>query len=80
LVTREQVELVLGRLRPLLQADGGGIELIHVRDDCSADVRLTGHVGKLPERLMTLDVGVKVALRDEIPEFETLCLVLKVSP
>jgi Fe-S cluster biogenesis protein NfuA len=28
-----------------------------------------------PSALMTLHVGVEVALRDEIPEFETLRLV-----
>jgi DNA-binding NtrC family response regulator len=41
MVTREQIESVLGRVRPFLQADGGDITLIDVHGD-SADVRLSG--------------------------------------
>jgi Fe-S cluster biogenesis protein NfuA len=74
MVTREQVESVLGRLRPFLQADGGDIELVDVSGN-SAAVRLTGMCAGCPSALMTLHVGVEVALREEIGEFETLRLL-----
>ena len=74
MVTREQVESVLGRIRPLLQADGGDIELVDVSGN-SAAVRLTGMCAGCPSALMTLHVGVEVALREEIGEFETLRLL-----
>jgi Fe-S cluster biogenesis protein NfuA len=74
MVTREQVESVLGRVRPFLQADGGDIELVEVNGK-TVDVRLTGMCAGCPSALMTLHVGVETALRDEIPEFETMRLV-----
>jgi Fe-S cluster biogenesis protein NfuA len=74
MVTRESVEAVLERIRPFLQADGGDIELLEV-DNRSAGVRLTGMCAGCPSAHMTLYVGVEAALRQEIPEFETLRLV-----
>lgn len=74
MISKEQVESVLGRVRPFLQADGGDIELVDVNGN-SADVWLTGMCAGCPSALMTLHVGVEVALRDEIAEFETLRLV-----
>jgi len=73
MVSRERVQGVLDRVRPFLQADGGDIELVTVIGN-SADVRLTGMCAGCPSAHMTLHVGVETALRDEIPEFETLRL------
>ena len=74
MITKEQVESVIGRVRPFLQADGGDIELVGVNGN-SADVRLTGMCAGCPSALMTLHVGVELALREEIAEFETLRLL-----
>jgi Fe-S cluster biogenesis protein NfuA len=74
MITKEQVESVLGRVRPFLQADGGDIEIVELNSQ-SADVRLTGMCAGCPSALMTLHVGVETALREEIPELETLRLV-----
>jgi Fe-S cluster biogenesis protein NfuA len=71
MVTRERVEGVLGRLRPFMQADGGDIELLEV-DGKSARVRLTGMCVGCPSSHLTLHLGVEAALRDEMPDFETL--------
>ena len=72
--SRERVESVLNRVRPFLQADGGDIELMGVNGN-SADVRLTGMCAGCPSAHMTMHVGVESAIREEIPEFETLRLV-----
>ena len=74
MVTRERIEGVLDRVRPFMQADGGDIELVDVTGN-SADVRLTGMCAGCPSAHMTLYLGVETALRDEVPEFETLLLV-----
>jgi Fe-S cluster biogenesis protein NfuA len=74
MVTREHVEAVLARVRPFMQADGGDIELVDVSGN-SADVKLTGMCAGCPSAHMTLYLGVETALRDEIPEFETLRLI-----
>jgi Fe-S cluster biogenesis protein NfuA len=74
MISKAQVEAVLGRVRPFLQADGGDIELVGVNGD-SADVRLTGMCAGCPSAPMTLHVGVELALREEIAGFETLRLI-----
>jgi Fe-S cluster biogenesis protein NfuA len=74
MISRDRVEHVLSRVRPFLQADGGDIELVTVSGN-SADIRLTGMCSGCPSAHMTLHVGVETALREEIPEFETLRLV-----
>jgi Fe-S cluster biogenesis protein NfuA len=74
MITRERVEAVLDRVRPFMQADGGDIEVVDVTGN-SADVRLTGMCAGCPSAHMTLYLGVETALREELPEFETLRLV-----
>ena len=74
MVSRERVETVLQRIRPLLQADGGDIELIGVEGN-NARVRLTGMCAGCPSAHMTLYLGVEMALREEIREFEQLEVV-----
>jgi Fe-S cluster biogenesis protein NfuA len=74
MVSRERIQGILDRIRPFLQADGGNIELVSITGN-SADVRLTGMCAGCPSAHMTLHVGVEEAIREEIPEFETLRLV-----
>ena len=74
MVSREHVQTVLDRVRPFLNADGGDIELVNV-DGNSAVVRLTGMCAGCPSAHMTLHVGIEAALRDEIPDFDTLNVV-----
>lgn len=71
MISKERVEAVLERVRPFLRADGGDIEVIAVTGN-SALVRLTGLCADCPSAHMTLHVGIESALREEIPEFETL--------
>lgn len=71
MLTKERVEAVLARVRPFLQADGGDIEVVEVEGQ-SAGVRLTGMCAGCPSAAMTLHLGVEAALREEIPEFDTL--------
>ena len=68
------MEAVLSRVRPFMQADGGDIVLVDVNGN-SADVKLTGMCAGCPSAHMTLYLGVETALRDEIPEFETLRVI-----
>jgi len=74
MVSRERVEAVLERVRPFLQADGGDIELLEVQGN-SAKVRLTGMCAGCPSAHMTLYMGVEMALREEIRDFEELQVV-----
>ena len=74
MVSKEGIQRILDRVRPFLQADGGDIELVSIRGN-SADIRLTGMCAGCPSAQMTLHVGVESAIREQIPEFETLRLV-----
>jgi Fe-S cluster biogenesis protein NfuA len=74
MVSRDRVQAVIERIRPLIQSDGGDIELVGVADN-TATVRLTGHCVGCPSAQMTLYMGVEMALKEEIPEFEQLLVV-----
>jgi Fe-S cluster biogenesis protein NfuA len=74
MVSRERVQAVIERIRPLIQSDGGDIELINVADN-TATVRLTGNCVGCPSAQMTLYMGVEMALKEEIPEFVQLLVV-----
>lgn len=63
---KEKVQEVINKLRPLLQRDGGDIELVDV-DDGVVKVKLTGACGSCPMSQMTLKMGVESALKKEIP-------------
>jgi len=39
---REKVEAALNRIRPVLQRDGGDVELVEVTDDGKVKVKLKG--------------------------------------
>lgn len=63
---KEKVQEVIDKLRPLLQRDGGDIELVDV-DDGIVKVKLKGACGSCPMSQMTLKMGVESALKKEIP-------------
>lgn len=74
MLSRDRVEAVLHRIRPMMQADGGDIELVEVRGN-DARVRFTGACADCPSANMTLHMGVEMALRAEIEDFGELHLV-----
>jgi len=74
MVSREKVEAVIDRIRPIIQSDGGDVELVDVVDN-KARIRMSGNCIGCPSAQMTLYMGIEMALREEIPEFEELLLV-----
>ncbi len=64
---KEKVEQVIAKIRPMLQRDGGDIQLVDVTDGI-VKVKLTGACGSCPMSMMTLKMGVENALKKEIPE------------
>jgi Fe-S cluster biogenesis protein NfuA len=63
---KAQVEKALEKIRPMLQRDGGDIELVEVTDG-TVKVRLTGACHGCPMSQMTLKQGVEKFLLQEIP-------------
>ena len=64
---KEKVEAALKKIRPMLQADGGDIELVDVSKDGVVKVKLTGACGCCPMSQMTLKNAVEQKLKKEVP-------------
>ena len=64
--TKQLVEKALEKIRPMLQRDGGDIELVEVNDGV-VKVRLTGACKGCPMSQMTLKQGVEKLLLKEVP-------------
>ncbi|MGE4291265.1 MAG: NifU family protein [Desulfovibrio sp.] len=64
---KEQVETALDKIRPVLQNDGGNVELIEVTDDGVVKVRLQGACHGCPMSQMTLKHGIERVILKEIP-------------
>jgi len=73
-ISRDQVEVVVARIRPFIQSDGGDIELVDVAGN-KATVRMSGNCVGCPSASMTLFMGLEQTLRDEVPGFEELVVV-----
>jgi Fe-S cluster biogenesis protein NfuA len=72
---REKIEEVLNsKIKPLLQADGGDIELVDVQDGV-VKVRLQGACAGCPGAAMTLQMGVERMLKEVVPEVEKVVAV-----
>ncbi|MFC1857685.1 NifU family protein [Thermodesulfobacteriota bacterium] len=65
---KEKVQAVLEKIRPMLQADGGDVELVDVEDTGIVKVRLQGACAGCPMSQMTLKNGIEKLLKQEIPE------------
>lgn len=63
----EKILKVLEEIRPMLQADGGDIELIDYNDGV-VTVRLQGACGNCPMSMMTLKAGIETKMKEAIPE------------
>ncbi len=59
---------ILEQIRPAVQDDGGDVELVAIRPDGTAEVRLHGACVGCPSSQMTLKMGIERSLRANIPE------------
>ena len=65
---RDRVAAVIDMLRPMVQGDGGDLELVDVDNSGVVSVRLHGACIGCPSASMTLSIGVERNLKDRIPE------------
>ncbi len=70
---REKVEAALEKVRPMLQRDGGDVELVEL-DEASGvvKVRLKGACHGCPMSQMTLKQGIERYLKSEVPEVSSV--------
>jgi len=67
-IDKARIETVLDKVRPAIQADGGDVELINVREDNVVEVRLKGACNGCPMATLTLKAGIERIVKEEIPE------------
>ena len=66
---KEDVEKALNKIRPMLQMDGGDVELVDVTGGV-VKVRLRGACQGCPMSQMTLQHGIEKTLKKEVPGVE----------
>ncbi len=71
----DKVTEVIESIRPMLQNDGGDIELVGVDDDNTVRVRLTGACKGCPGAAQTLKMGVERLLKERIADVKEVVAV-----
>jgi len=72
---KERVNSVIEKVRPPLEADGGGIELVEILEEEKAIVvNLTGACHGCPMSTMTVKGFVERTIVEEIPEIKEVRL------
>ncbi|MFA6133413.1 MAG: NifU family protein [Phycisphaerae bacterium] len=73
---KQQVQGVIDQIRPLLQADGGDIELVDVDEPTgTVSVRLQGACRGCPSAAMTLKMGVERHMKEKVPTVKKVVAV-----
>ena len=67
---KEKIEQALDKIRPMLIADGGNVDLVEVTQDGIIKLKLTGTCGCCPMSQMTLKMGIERLLKEEVPEIK----------
>ncbi len=69
----ERVEKALSEIRPFIEGDGGGVELIEIdKENRIVRVMLTGACTNCPSSVQTLKGGVEKAIKEHAPEIRTV--------
>jgi len=66
---KESVQTAIDKIRPMLQRDGGDVELVSVEEGV-VKVRLQGACKGCPMSQMTLKNGIERFIKQEVPEID----------
>ena len=72
---KDKVAEVIESIRPMLQNDGGDIELVGIDEDNTVRVRLQGACKGCPGAQMTLKMGVERLLKERVSEVKEVVAV-----
>lgn len=76
----ERIEAALASVRPLMEAHGGGVDLVAVVPPDTVELRLTGACHGCPAAGQTLAEGVEKAIRAHCPEIVHIRQVSRAPP
>ncbi len=68
LPVKDRVQSVINWLRPIIQSDGGDLELVDVSPEGVVHVRFHGACVGCPSLGSTLQMGIERSLREKVPE------------
>jgi Fe-S cluster biogenesis protein NfuA len=71
---QDKVKEVLDKVRPVLQRDGGNVELVGITGG-TVKVKLTGACAGCPMSTLTLKNGIERILKQEVPEVKEVVAV-----
>lgn len=71
---RQQVQQIIDRMRPAIQADGGDVELVNVVDDV-VQIRFHGACHGCPSSNMTLKYGLERHIKEKLPSVKEVVSV-----
>ncbi len=69
IIMKEMVQTVIDKIRPMLQKDGGDVELVGIEGGV-VKVRLQGACKGCPMSQMTLKNGIERFIKKEVPEVD----------
>ena len=70
---RKLIEDALNEVRPYLEADGGGVELVDIDEEArTVRVQLQGACGGCPSAGMTLKAGVEKTIKKYVPGIKSV--------
>jgi Fe-S cluster biogenesis protein NfuA len=64
---QEQVKKIVDQLRPVIQADGGDLELVNVSEDGIVTLKLRGSCTGCGSAAATLRNGIERWIRNKVP-------------
>lgn len=64
---KPQVIAILDKIRPMIQSDGGDLELVGIRSDGTVLIKLLGACIGCPSSTMTLQMGIERNLVEKVP-------------
>ena len=68
-MNKEDIEKALQKIRPMLQMDGGDVELVDI-EGSTVKVRLKGACHGCPMSQMTLQHSIEKVIKKEVPEVD----------
>jgi len=71
----QRVQSVINWLRPIIQSDGGDLELLDVSADGIVRVKFHGACVGCPSSANTLQQGIERNLREKVPEIQQVIAV-----
>ena len=72
---KDRVQSVINWMRPIIQSDGGDLELVDVSPEGIVQVRFHGACVGCPSSTNTLQQGIERNLREKVPEISQVVAV-----